>query len=76
MQRLPGANVPRSPPAQAVVQVSGMAVLPQRAAQPRQIPRPYANSEFRRVSQRFAEGAYRMAFSLASNASSWRFLNG
>lgn len=34
------------------------------------------NSEFRRVSQRFAERAYRMAFSLASNASSWRILNG
>lgn len=68
-----GANLPRFPP---VVQVSGMAVLPQRAAQPRKITRPYANSEFRRVSQRFAERAYRMAFSLASNASSWRFLNG
>jgi hypothetical protein len=38
--------------------------------------RRHATSEFRRVSQRFAERAYRMAFSLASNASSWRFLNG
>lgn len=37
---------------------------------------PDANSEFRRVSSRFAERAYRMAFSLASNVSSWRFLNG
>jgi len=41
VQRLPAPGCLASP---LVVQISGMAVLPQRAAQPRKITRPYANS--------------------------------
>jgi len=54
----------------------GLAAAPFPARNNRAGSGPFANRNFRRVSQRFAERAYRMAFSLASNASSWRFLNG